>query len=263
MLPYYESKSESLCASQSCLSSFPPHVHVQMEILYVVKGRVGITVAGQTKILHKGELAVVFPNMVHTYEPPGEEGIVRLAIFGMELVGNYRNMLLTKYPVAPFLAAKVLHRDIAYAMRALVAESKKPDPAVCRALVQLLLARVSPLLTLCKNEESAFVGTLHNAICYLSENYREAVTLESVARALHVSRFQLSRLFSDKLNMTFTEYVNQLRVNSAKDYLRGSELSILQIAYECGFTCQRTFNRVFLEICGVTPRKYRDERVPS
>ena len=64
----------------------------------------------------------------------------------------------------------------------------------------------------------------------------------------------------DKVKITFDqfyEYVNTLRVEYAKNLQLNSQYSVLDIAMQCGFQSQQTFNRVFKEICGMTPLAYR------
>ena len=60
--------------------------------------------------------------------------------------------------------------------------------------------------------------------------------------------------------MGFSDYVGSLRVRQAQGLLRATDRKIAQIALDCGFENQRTFNRTFLKVCGTTPRAYRQER---
>jgi AraC-like DNA-binding protein len=75
-----------------------------------------------------------------------------------------------------------------------------------------------------------------------------------------ISRYYLSRTFSEKLQTSFPNYLNSLRVDLAKNLLESGDQDILQICYECGFESQRTFNRVFKNTCGITPREYRNQK---
>jgi AraC-like DNA-binding protein len=85
-----------------------------------------------------------------------------------------------------------------------------------------------------------------------------------MSRDLGVSRSHLSHTFSQRLGTNFRSYVNALRIDQACEMLKGTEDSVTHIAYECGFESQRTFNRVFMEQCGLSPseyrRKYQEER---
>ena len=91
----------------------------------------------------------------------------------------------------------------------------------------------------------------------LSREYREQLTLEGLSKRLGVSRFTLSRVFSEQIGCGFPEYVNRLRLNEAETMLANTGLPITEISYRCGFETPRTFNRVFRGQLGVTPREYR------
>ena len=56
--------------------------------------------------------------------------------------------------------------------------------------------------------------------------------------------------------MTFSMYLNHIRVNKAIDLIQNTDLSMTEIAMNCGFETIRNFNRVFKEIMGCTPSEY-------
>ena len=99
----------------------------------------------------------------------------------------------------------------------------------------------------------------YQALKYLSEHFRQSITVEGASKELGVSKNYLSRIFSQKLHMTFHQYLIVLRVDMARDLLRNTEKSIIAISLECGFGNTRTFNRVFKENNGMTPCQYRSQ----
>jgi len=94
-------------------------------------------------------------------------------------------------------------------------------------------------------------------ISYISEHFCEPLSLEILSKELGVCRFYLSRIFTQVLHTGFHEYVNTLRIDQAKKLLENTRDSILDVAIQCGFQNQQTFNRVFKEICGITPSAFR------
>ena len=74
-----------------------------------------------------------------------------------------------------------------------------------------------------------------------------------------MSRFHISRIFTQVLHTGFYEYVNALRINYAKELLLDSEYKILDIAEMSGFQSQQTFNRIFRDFCGMPPSAYRKQ----
>ena len=59
--------------------------------------------------------------------------------------------------------------------------------------------------------------------------------------------------------MGFSKFLNTLRIEEAKKMLRGNE-NVTEIAYACGYTGIRNFNRVFKETVGKTPKEYRESK---
>lgn len=91
-----------------------------------------------------------------------------------------------------------------------------------------------------------------------------SISLESIAKKMSVSSSHLSRMIKSELNTSFTEYVNSLRVNEAKQYLKNPEFSnytITAIGLEAGFNSKSTFHDVFKKITGVTPLRFKKQAV--
>ena len=84
--------------------------------------------------------------------------------------------------------------------------------------------------------------------------------LKSVSDALFVSPSYISKIFAQKLKYSFREYINSLRIHKAKALLADPNRRIVDVMMDCGFQNQSSFNRVFLEICGISPREYQKQR---
>jgi transcriptional regulator GlxA family with amidase domain len=76
---------------------------------------------------------------------------------------------------------------------------------------------------------------------------------------MHLSPNHVSCIFSKKLKITLRDYINNMRISDATHLLANTEKSITEIMQECGFINQSTFNKTFSEICGMTPRLYRNK----
>ena len=98
------------------------------------------------------------------------------------------------------------------------------------------------------------------AVTYVTEHFKENISLDTAADALGISRFDVSRLFASSIKINFVKYVNFMRIAYAKELLETTNASVLEIALECGYETLRTFNRVFKEYVGTTPHRYRTEQ---
>ncbi len=70
-----------------------------------------------------------------------------------------------------------------------------------------------------------------------------------------------SHQFTKKYNMSFKTYITKLRINYTKFLLSSSDLSIADIALDCGFSHQSHFTQIFKSVVGVTPLKYRQTKI--
>jgi two-component system response regulator YesN len=98
-----------------------------------------------------------------------------------------------------------------------------------------------------------------DAIAYANQNYQRQIKLADVAAHVRLSVSRFCKTFRDDTQGTWTEYLNGLRIEKAKLALRTSELSIMQIAEETGFSDQGYFDRVFRKTVGISPREYRKD----
>jgi AraC family transcriptional regulator len=98
---------------------------------------------------------------------------------------------------------------------------------------------------------------LQQAIAYINEHLGENLSLTAIADELDMSQFHFCRLFKQSMGMTAHQYLIQQRIERAKVLLRRSELSITEIAIECGFAHQSHFAKYFRKSTGVSPSQFR------
>lgn len=98
---------------------------------------------------------------------------------------------------------------------------------------------------------------INNAITYIENNLEHDLTLELVAKEVHISKNYLSSLFYEKTNMKFTQFVNYLRVSKAKELLTTCDYSLSYISSLCGFKNQSYFSTIFKEHTKTSPLEYK------
>ncbi len=84
--------------------------------------------------------------------------------------------------------------------------------------------------------------------------------LPDVAKKLNILPHKLSQLINDNLGKNFTIFINEYRVEAAKELIAANDLIKLEsIGYECGFNSKSTFYTAFKKIEGTTPAKFKEE----
>jgi AraC-like DNA-binding protein len=107
--------------------------------------------------------------------------------------------------------------------------------------------------------EGMRIASVYN---YIMHNYGSALTLEEVARQAHLTPNAFCRYFKKHTRVTFTAFVNKVRVNQAcKLLVSGNLNNIADVAYNCGFSSITNFNYTFKNITGKAPRDYVNDYV--
>ena len=104
---------------------------------------------------------------------------------------------------------------------------------------------------------------IDRALEYLNTNYTEPITLENLARHLHVSPATCNRLLQKSIGRSFKTALIEIRVSHACRLLLETDQPILDIAYASGFANLSNFNRRFKELKGRSPREYRNLMRPA
>lgn len=86
---------------------------------------------------------------------------------------------------------------------------------------------------------------------------KPGITIDDIAVMLGSNRVYVSRLMSSKYGTTFTDYINQSRIEFAKNLMASTEKSIEDIAIESGFQSSSSFCRVFKKVTDETPSAWR------
>lgn len=92
---------------------------------------------------------------------------------------------------------------------------------------------------------------------YLEEHFAEKITLENLGKRFSVSKYYMLRGFKRRYGVTIVQFINQCRMNYAKNELRFTDKQIDTIAEECGIHDSSYFNRIFRTTEGISAGAYR------
>lgn len=98
---------------------------------------------------------------------------------------------------------------------------------------------------------------LAGAVAYIENNYCSSITTEELARIAGYSERQFLRLFKSIFASTPNIYIINLRMKKAQQLLRSSDMTIGEIAWNCGYDDHNYFSRVFKKHAGMSPSEYQ------
>ncbi|MEM9418143.1 MAG: helix-turn-helix domain-containing protein [Planctomycetota bacterium] len=100
---------------------------------------------------------------------------------------------------------------------------------------------------------------VRQAIDFLNRNALNAISVDDVVKVVPIPRRTLERRFRKCTGHSIRDYTRQLRVNHARELLANTDQTMVAISDECGFSSYNYFNRVFKQLVGVSPSRYRRE----
>lgn len=98
---------------------------------------------------------------------------------------------------------------------------------------------------------------IQKCISYINEHYNEDINLETVANIVHLNPSYFSSIFKKEVGVSFSNYLNKIRIEQSKLMLKNTDSSIVEIALEVGFEDQSYFSKVFKNLTKMTPKQYR------
>ena len=106
-------------------------------------------------------------------------------------------------------------------------------------------------------EQSRSMRIISDTLDYIADHYRENIKVSQLSANCHLSESHFRRLFSKCMHMSPVEYMNLVRIRTACEYLKKTDRAVADIATECGFTTDSTFNRNFRSLMGISPAEWR------
>jgi len=100
---------------------------------------------------------------------------------------------------------------------------------------------------------------IKKAVQYINDNYDKKITLDDIAGYVGISKYYFSVLFKKEKDITFSSYLNSVRIEKAKQILKNPRITINDAAYEVGFNDSQYFSKTFKKYVGMTVTEYRSK----
>ena len=222
-----------------------------------VSGTCTANVEGTSYDLKAGDVLVTFPNQIHGFQNGIQYDMYQLSIPMRMLSYDVFSPYAQCVPKSPIVSKEKWEASgIQELFELAISDPFRKEEAVRMGYAQIILVKLLPLLELepIKTEKH---DAAKEIIHYICTHYREPITCSDIAKAVGYHESYVSRVVRKMMKISICEYIHSLRVEDAKELLMQTNQSVTDIAEELGFGSIRTFNRVFLEKTGMSPRDYR------
>lgn len=265
MATFYENKRIPVSSTQGLKLSDEPHLHNHLEVVYLLEGASGTVCDDREDSIAPGDIFISFPNQVHCYPKIGDGHAKHLIfIFSPIVCSEFKDLFHRMTPTSAVVRKEDLDPEIPLLAQKICDENRKDTPyreVITRGYLIAFLGKLFRSMEF--REEKQSDGTLlKNILNYCNKHYTEPLSLDRLATELNVGKYHISHIFGKKLKISFPDYVNGLRINDAiRKLTADTGCSITDIAYDCGFSSTRTFNRAFVKYTGISPREYREKNL--
>lgn len=256
MASLYEQRDTSIVFAKTSHLSPTPHLHKQLELIYVKEGAVTAFADRKQYRLSAGDLFLAFPNQIHYYKDC-DTGEYYLSVFSrhslLEISQHFKGALPQEN------CFKIEEGDPLYDIMKLLISCRGPNTLTKKyGYLNVIMADILPR---CNTQPVTQTDrtTIQRIIDFCHGNYTREISLEDAAEELHLNKYYISHSVSRHLGLTFGEFINTLRVDAACQALEEDDRKIADIAGDVGYGSIRTFNRIFKETTGMTPYEYRQK----
>lgn len=248
------------------------HQHPEYEIIFIKKGTGKLHIGNHLGRYEEGEVMFLGPNLPHTGLGYGvtedhEEIIIQLK---KDFLGeNFLNAPEFKEIVRLFDRA---HLGITFNGAARKIVARKMQTMLNLSNFDRLMMLLTIFKTLSETTEYTILNAadssfefrhqeelrINNIYDYVEKNYQAPIKIEVVAEIANLTVPSFCRYFKKMTHMTFTDFVNEFRVNNACKLLM-EDKSVSEICFESGFSNLSHFNKTFKVQKGVSPSQFKKE----
>lgn len=238
--------------------SFSAHFHSNIEVMYVERGELDVSIAGEKRILTKGSVAVAESYAVHSVSV-NADSLVRIAIIPLIHIPDFslahRNLSFS----SAFLEPCEESRAIEQLFETYQGISPQNSAMIGKGFAYILLGMLTDALGTVPIGEHVKdgVAVAGQMLRYMDEHYTERLTLEKIAVELGYHKDYLSRIFNKTIGTGFSQHLSTMRLRFAVQLIRTTDLSLDEIADRSGFGNPHSFYDVFKENYQCTPGAYR------
>ena len=248
------------------ISSRSPHGHEDLEIGILLKGSMALFTDQRRRALHPGDIYIINRCQVHSFLNVGQENL--LLAFQV-----HRDLYRKIHPKLDYLKVEeniirggALYDSVRSGLILCANAFFSQDEYREIKCASIILDVLHQLLTSSRctiSSEQATAAAQNNILrlnrmtAFISEHYAERVSLEDIAAKEHISPYHASHFFTGMVGISLQEYINLTRFEHALRLMDSTNLSLLDVCMESGFSSTRYLNRMFEKMLGCTAREYR------
>ncbi|WP_347939674.1 helix-turn-helix domain-containing protein [Peribacillus simplex] len=243
------------------------HIHLGIEILFVIRGEIEVMVNQDSYHLAENDLMLINANDVHTVKGHKDNVVLLLQIPLHSIEQHYPDIHVcyfdcrsSKEDNGLYLLFDQIRQLLAEILIAHYQEQDGSELEINSQIFKLvtLLIRNFKTTHLGQNRFNEMKDErIRDILTFIEKNYRKQMSFEEIAKRQYLSLYYLSRYFKQAVGVSFSQYVKQIRLKSAVHELLYTDHNIMKVSLNNGFPNVKAFNKAFKEMYNQTPAEYR------
>lgn len=262
-----------LCSPFHLHPSF--HSHPEFELVYIVEGYGKRIIGNQNENFEPGDMVFIGSNVPHIWlsdpifydENSTLKSKVIVTYFNPDLFVNFQHIKELKDIAEMLNKASRGYKIFGKTKELINKKLLKLEPLHGFKKVEGMLQIMN---ILAKSDEKSFIinfdtfeetkdvsDRLIDILVFIKKNIQSKIYLKDVANMAHMTEESFCRYFKGRMKKSFLQYVNDLKLDYAKELLIKTDKSISEIAYSCGYNSPSHFCSIFKKAFNKSPKKYR------
>lgn len=244
--------------------------HDEMEFIWVIEGNVTIICEKKTFELCSDNVFMIYINQTHSIKSSPDSLMFCFRLKKQYILDHHLRFdklpspnrifsfqeLAQKYHAVPLIISQII----------LLLKTQNPNPNIRYKLIGYYNMYIYDLysvrlkeryLDVKKKNYDIYLIRFHTVIDYINKNFKQPISLNTLADLVQISPYRLSHFIQDRLGISFQEYLQNIRFEYALKELKNTSLPISEIVRNSGFSDPKYLNRLMKKKFHVTALKYR------
>lgn len=247
----------------------PYHWHRHYEIIHILTGAFHLTLDNDTRTYRAGDVIFITDGTLHGGSPQDNDCVYDCIVFDLQILVKNNHIctkhiedimghrivihtLLTEYtpsilPVIDNLTDALSGKKTGYEFM---------TQGYLYQLIGIILENHLYQEDNTNRKSAERLHSLKNVLAYISENYYNNISLDSLAKIAGMNPKYFCRYFRSMTERTPIDYLNYYRIECACEMLLTKDISVRDTAISCGFNDESYFIKIFHKYKGITPRQF-------
>lgn len=242
------------------------HMHDnETELVWVESGTVNLTVNANKYVAHAGDIIALEKGAFHMLASDDSDPATTYtcAVYGFQFVDREADDAILQpgmLPVAKIVEGEALIADLFHGICRLTSTKSSLAAELEASFASMLTVLFYENFKLAKRfakDKKMKNLLIREVLVCLNENYKERITLETLAQKFHASVSYIAHEFAKEYGISPINYIIQRRITEAKFALTTTTDSVNEIAWKVGYSNTYHFSKLFLKHVGCSPSEYR------